>query len=246
MVQFAPFCRPAPFFMPAHPPSSIPLLQTQGLALHFDEGQTHALDGVNLCLREGEFVAITGPSGCGKSSLLNLIGTLDQPTAGELYFRGQPYSAIDDLSLFRRRNIGFVFQSFHLLPTLSALDNILVPTLGRLDADRPEARAQALLQRMGLGNKLHQFPGRMSGGERQRVAIARALINDPAIILADEPTGSLDSANAVQVLDMLAEIQRERRLTVVMVTHDSSVSARADRVIHMRDGKVESDTGSAA
>jgi putative ABC transport system ATP-binding protein len=216
------------------------------LALHFDEGRTHALDGVDLSLQEGEFVAITGPSGCGKSSLLNLIGTLDRPTSGEVYLRDQPYSAIDDFSLFRRRHIGFVFQSFHLLPTLSALDNILVPTLGRSDADQPEARARALLQRMGLGSKLHQFPGRMSGGERQRVAIARALINDPAIILADEPTGSLDSANAAQVLDMLAEIQRERTLTVVMVTHDAGVSAQAGRVIQMRDGKVESDTGSVA
>jgi len=221
------------------PAPILPLLRARALKLHFDDGQTQALDGVDLDIAEGEFVAITGPSGCGKSSLLNLIGALDKPTSGELYLRGQPYAAIKDASLFRRSNIGFVFQSFHLIPTLSALDNILAPTVGAPTPQEPaETRAKALMQRMGLGHRLQHFPAQLSGGERQRVALVRALINDPPLILADEPTGSLDTANAAQVLDLLTEFQRERGLTVIMVTHDPAVSARADRIIAMRDGKV--------
>ncbi|BBI99072.1 macrolide ABC transporter ATP-binding protein [Ferrigenium kumadai] len=215
------------------------IVRAENLALHFDDGQTRALDGIDLEIREGEFVAIVGPSGCGKSSLLNLIGTLDSPTSGELYFRSQPYSGIRDLSLFRRQNIGFIFQSFYLLPTLSALDNVLVPTIGCPGAAKEhEERARYLLSQLGLSNRLAHFPGRLSGGERQRVAIARALINDPDVILADEPTGSLDSANAAHVLDVIGELKKEKELTIVMVTHDPNVSARADRVIHMRDGKI--------
>lgn len=223
---------------PAARPSA-PIVRTEGLALHFDDGRTHALDGVGLEVAEGEFVAITGPSGCGKSSLLNLLGTLDTPTAGEIYFRGRPYAEIDDLSLFRRQNIGFIFQSFYLLPTLSALHNVLVPTIGCPgDSADHTARARELLRQLGLGNRMDHFPSAMSGGERQRVAIARALINSPDLILADEPTGSLDSANASQVLDMLDGVRREQELTVIMVTHDAGVSARADRIIRMRDGKI--------
>ncbi len=215
------------------------IVRAENLALHFDDGQTRALDGIDVKIREGEFVAIVGPSGCGKSSLLNLIGTLDSPTSGEIYFRSRPYSEIRDLSLFRRQNIGFIFQSFHLLPTLSALDNVMVPTIGCPGtAKEHEERARYLLSQLGLSNRLEHFPGRLSGGERQRVAIARALINDPDVILADEPTGSLDSANAAHVLDVIGELKKEKELTIVMVTHDPNVSARADRVIHMRDGKI--------
>ncbi|MCK9201821.1 MAG: ABC transporter ATP-binding protein [Gallionella sp.] len=221
------------------PSPQAPILSTRNLSLHFDEGQTRALDGVDIEIVEGEFVAITGPSGCGKSSLLNLIGTLDIPTSGDIHFRSRPYSALGDLSLFRRENIGFIFQSFYLLPTLSALDNVLVPTIGR--SGDHEERARALLTRLGLSNRLDHFPGKLSGGERQRVAIARALINDPDLILADEPTGSLDSANAAQVLDLLDCLRREKELTIIMVTHDANVSARADRVIPMRDGKVDAE-----
>jgi len=225
----------------SHSPHA-PILSTRNLSLHFDEGQTRALDGVDIEIIEGEFVAITGPSGCGKSSLLNLIGTLDTPTSGDIHFRSRPYSELSDLSLFRRENIGFIFQSFHLLPTLSALDNVLVPTIGRPGANGDhEERARALLSRLGLSNRLDHFPGKLSGGERQRVAIARALINDPDIILADEPTGSLDSANAAHVLNLLDCIRREKELTVIMVTHDAGVSARADRVIKMRDGKIDAE-----
>lgn len=214
------------------------IVRTEALALHFDDGQTRALEGVSIAIREGEFVAVTGPSGCGKSSLLNLIGTLDTPSAGELYFRNLAYSGMRDRSLFRRNNIGFVFQAFQLLPTLSALDNVLVPSIG-VQGTSHRAHAQALLDRLGMSHRLNHLPGKLSGGERQRIAIARALINNPALILADEPTGSLDSANAGEVLDLIGQLQQERNLTVIMVTHDANVSARADRIIRMRDGRTE-------
>ena len=217
-----------------------PVIRAENLALYFDENKTRALDGFDMEVGEGEFLAIVGPSGCGKSSLLNLIGLLDVPTSGEIYFRGNPYSSIRDLSLFRRKHIGFVFQSFHLIPTLTVLENVLVPTIaGSFSSRDYQSSARSLLSRLGLEGKLNQFPGKMSGGERQRVAIARALINNPDVILADEPTGSLDSANALQVLDLICEFKREKGLTVVMVTHDPEVSARADRAIHIRDGKLE-------
>lgn len=216
-----------------------PIFRAEGLALHFDDGRTHALDGVDLDVAAGEFVAIVGASGCGKSSLLNLIGALDTPTAGECYFRGQPYAAMLDLADFRRRHIGFVFQSFHLIPTLGVLDNVLVPTIGTPGpTGAHRSRALELLERLGLSDRLRHFPATLSGGERQRAAIARALINEPDLLLADEPTGSLDSANAAHVLDLISDIRRERGLTVVMVTHDAGVSARADRLVPMRDGKV--------
>lgn len=217
-----------------------PILHVEGLSLHFDDGQTKALNGVDLDVREGEFVSIVGPSGSGKSSLLNVIGTLDAPTSGELVFRDQPYSKIEDASLFRRENIGFIFQAFYLIPTLSALDNVIVPTIGCDGAaDEYKAHAEALLTQLGLRDRLGHFPGTLSGGERQRVAIARALINRPRMILADEPTGSLDSTNAAQVLDILTDIVKQQGLTLIMVTHDANVSARSDRIIHMRDGKIE-------
>ncbi|MBI4996966.1 MAG: ABC transporter ATP-binding protein, partial [Rhodocyclales bacterium] len=172
-------------------------------------------------------------------SLLNLIGALDAPTAGERYFRGQPYSVMLDLADFRRRHVGFVFQSFHLIPTLGVLDNVLVPTIGTPGRSAVHrARALELLERLGLADRLQHFPATLSGGERPRAAIARALINKPDLLLADEPTGSLDSANAAQVLDLISDIRRERGLTVVMVTHDAGVSAHADRLVPMRDGKV--------
>lgn len=217
-----------------------PLLRIKGLTLHFDEGRTKALNGVDLEVRAGEFVAIVGPSGSGKSSLLNVIGTLDQPSSGEISFRAQSYAALKDSSLFRRAHIGFVFQSFHLIPTLSALDNVIVATIG-CDGATSEHRTRAteLLTQLGLSDRLGHLPGKLSGGERQRVAIARALINRPEMMLADEPTGSLDSANAAQVLDILTGIVKQQGLTLVMVTHDASVSARADRIIHMRDGRIE-------
>jgi putative ABC transport system ATP-binding protein len=216
-----------------------PIFRAENLALHFDTGNTRALDGVDLEILEGEFVAVVGASGCGKSSLLNLIGALDTPTGGERYFRTRPYSAMNDLAQFRRHHIGFVFQSFHLIPTLCVLDNVLVPTIGTCGSSGAHRlRARTLLERLGLTQRLRHFPATLSGGERQRTAIARALINTPNLLLADEPTGSLDSANATQVLDLLSEIRRERGLTVIMVTHDACVSSRADRLVPMRDGRL--------
>lgn len=225
-------------------PTGAPLIRVAGLKLHFDEGKTRALNGVDIAITQGEFVAIVGPSGSGKSSLLNVLGTLDVPTAGELYFAEQSYANIKDLSLFRRNNFGFIFQGFHLIPTLTALDNVIVPTIG-CGGDRASYQAHAvqLLRDLGLSERLQHFPNQLSGGERQRVAIARALINQPRVILADEPTGSLDSANAVQVLDTLTSIVKQQGLTLIMVTHDERVSMRADRIIHMRDGKVEATAG---
>jgi len=228
-------------------PPSLPILRVDRLTLYFDDGQTKALNGVDLDIHEGEFVAIVGPSGSGKSSLLNVIGTLDMPTSGEVVFRDQPYSRIKDFSLFRRKNIGFVFQSFNLIPTLSALDNVIVPTIGcDGSANEYRARAESLLTQLGLRDRLGHFPGKLSGGERQRVAIARSLINQPCMVLADEPTGSLDSANATLVLDMLTGIVKQQGLTLIMVTHDMNISSRSDRIVHMRDGKIEHQQGAAS
>jgi len=216
------------------------MIHVENLALHFDQGNTKALDGIDVNIYEGEFVAIVGPSGCGKSSLLHLIGTLDIPTSGEIFFRARPYSTIRDLSLFRRQHIGFIFQSFHLIPTLSALDNVIVPTIGCPgSATGHKEHARSLLSKLGLRDRLDHYPSKMSGGERQRVAVARAMINNPNVILADEPTGSLDSENALQVLDVIADLRKEKGLTVIMVTHDASVSSRADRVVPVRDGKLD-------
>jgi putative ABC transport system ATP-binding protein len=224
-----------------NPPSFADIVvRGENLALHFDHGKTKALNGIDIEIREGEFVAMVGPSGCGKSSLLNLIGTLDTPTCGEIYFHSRPYSTIRDRSLFRRQHIGFIFQSFHLIPTLSALDNVVVATIGcQGSASNHRDRARGLLSKLGLRDRLDHFPSTMSGGERQRVAIARALINDPDLILADEPTGSLDSENAAHVLEVIADIRKEHGLTVIVVTHDATVSSRADRVVHVRDGKID-------
>lgn len=223
--------------------SELPFLQLIALTLHFDQGQTVALNGVNLQLRQGEFVALTGASGSGKSSLLNLIGTLESPTSGEIILENQPYQTIKDRSCFRRENFGFIFQAFHLLPTLNVLENVMVATLGTAGVtSEKQAQAESLLTQLGLKERLHHFPNTLSGGERQRVAIARALINQPKIILADEPTGNLDSKNTNQVLDLLENIVHKLGMTLIMVTHDSSVSARADRLIFMRDGRIETDS----
>jgi ABC-type lipoprotein export system ATPase subunit len=223
------------------------IVRAERLALHFDEGRTRALDGIDLAVGEGEFIAVVGPSGCGKSSLLNLIGALDRPTAGEVYFREEPYSSMRELSDFRRSHIGFVFQSFHLIPTLSATENVVVPTIGRSgSAAGHRRRADNLIEILGLGHRRDHLPATLSGGERQRVAIARALVNDPDVILADEPTGSLDSASAILVLDLMAQIRRERNLTLIIATHDAGVSARADRVVHVRDGRLDDMAGIAS
>jgi putative ABC transport system ATP-binding protein len=208
-------------------------------------GQTvHALAGVNLTIRRGEFVAITGPSGSGKSSLLNLLGCLDHPDEGHYRLEGQDVSKLDDeaTSDIRNRRIGFVFQSFHLLPRLTVLENVLLPLrFSRTPDPRAQAHAVSLLARVGLSNRQDHRPNELSGGQMQRAAIARALLMQPALLLADEPTGNLDSKSAEDVLDLFKEVHASGQ-TVVLVTHDADVAARAQRRIRLHDGKVEHDS----
>jgi len=198
----------------------------------------HPLD---LAIASGQVAAITGPSGSGKSTLLGLLAGLDAPSTGRIVIDGAEITAMseDDLARFRGTRIGFVFQFFHLLPSLTAWENVRVP-LEIAGADDPGSRADALLLEVGLGPRRHHYPSQLSGGEQQRVAIARALANDPAILLADEPTGNLDSATGHQVIDLLIEVNRKRKTTVVLVTHDPELAARADSTIALRDGRVVS------
>jgi putative ABC transport system ATP-binding protein len=200
----------------------------------------NALGGVSLVVRVSEFVVITGPSGCGKSTLLNMLGALDRPDSGEVYFRGAPLSTHRDLDQFRARQIGFVFQSFFLLPTLSARENVQVPMLeGPPLSTRVRAKkADELLDLVGLADRASHRSSQLSVGERQRVALARSLANDPVLLLADEPTGNLDSENAERVLDLLVRLKDERKLAMLIVTHSSEVAARADRIVRMKDGHV--------
>ncbi len=208
-------------------------------------GQTvHALDGIDLTIRRGEFVAITGPSGSGKSSLLNLLGCLDRPDAGRYRLEGRDVSQLDDeaTSDIRNRRIGFVFQSFHLLPRLTVLENVLLPLrFSRTPDPKASVHAASLLARVGLSDRQSHRPNELSGGQMQRAAIARALLMQPALLLADEPTGNLDSKSADDVLQLFEEVHASGQ-TVVLVTHDADVAARAQRRIRLHDGKVEHDS----
>jgi ABC-type lipoprotein export system ATPase subunit len=218
------------------------VFETIGLKKDFDDGAVQALRSLDLQIPEGEFIAITGPSGCGKTTLLQLLGGLDRPTAGTLLFKGASIPDLPDPAAYRSREIGFVFQSFHLLPTFTALENVQIPMLeNRMSSAKRRDRARELLKSLGLERRLNHFPSKLSGGERQRVAIARSLANDPSVLLADEPTGNLDSDNAAMILDLLTQIQQERRMTLVLVTHDDRIARRATRIIHMIDGHAVSD-----
>jgi len=202
--------------------------------------EIHALDGIDLRVAPGEFVAIMGPSGSGKSTLLNVLGALDRPDAGRYRLAQDEISALDDdaASDVRNRRIGFVFQSFHLLPRLTVLENVLLPQRYARHADAGAAeRAVALLERIGLGQRVGHLPGQLSGGQLQRAAIARALLNQPALLLADEPTGNLDSRSAADVLALLRELHAGGQ-TLVLVTHDPAIAAGAQRTIHLRDGRI--------
>ncbi len=220
------------------------MFEAAGLRKEFDAGQVQALRGVDLAVEAGEFVAVTGPSGCGKTTLLQMLGALDRPTAGRLLFRGRPLAELPDPAAYRAREVGFIFQAFHLLPVFTALENVQIPMF---EADwRPRERrrrAVALLEAVGLRHRLGHLPARLSSGERQRVAIARSLANGPSVLLADEPTGNLDSESAGQVLELITRIQRERGMTLVLVTHDMAVAGRASRIIRMIDGQVVPDHG---
>ena len=223
-----------------------PLVSARNLVREYAFGDTtvRALDGVDLELPGGQFVAIVGPSGAGKSTLLHILGALDQPTSGEIVVDGVALTGLGDAaaSSFRRRRVGFIFQFFNLVPTMSAWENVALPRLldnQALKKAKPEAIA--LLERVGLGDRVNHRPNELSGGQMQRVAIARSLIMDPAILLADEPTGNLDSRTGASVLDLLAGLAHDRpdRL-VVMVTHDANAAAATDQVITVRDGRVVS------
>jgi putative ABC transport system ATP-binding protein len=215
-----------------------PLLRGEALVRVYPDGDVRALRGVSLSIDEGESVAITGPSGCGKSTLLHLLGGLDRPTSGEVFFRGTPLGAMD-LDAFRARQLGFVFQSFYLLPTLTALENVQVPMFeAEFSGSERVGRASRLLDEVGLAHRNDHLPSRLSVGERQRVAIARALANDPVLLLADEPTGNLDSQAQADVLELLRRLRVERGLTLVVVTHSAEVAASADRTVRLRDGQV--------
>ncbi len=212
----------------------------------YGEGQSavHALKHVDLHIDAGEFVAIMGPSGSGKSTLLNLLSALDQPSSGTVRLDGRDIASLsdDEVTLFRRTRIGLIFQFFNLLPTLTALENVLLPVmLARRPGAEEIRRATDLLGSVGLAHRLHHKPGMLSGGEMQRVAIARAFVCEPPILLADEPTGNLDSATGADVLQLLNLQARERKTTVVMVTHDANAAQVGSRLIQIRDGKIHSD-----
>ena len=201
-----------------------------------------ALDQVSLNLRDNEFVAILGPSGSGKSTLLNMIGALDNPSRGEIYIDGINLQKEKDLSEFRQEKIGFVFQLHNLIPNLSVMDNVQIPLLHTgMSSKDMKKRANELIAAVGLESKKKQKPNKLSGGERQRVAIARALVNNPSIILADEPTGSLDSKTGQMILDLLMEMHERYNVTLIIVTHDNDVANLAERTIKIKDGRVIED-----
>ena len=219
-----------------------PLIELQDVSRIYDLGhvQVAALQGVDLAVQEGEFLAIVGPSGSGKSTLMNIVGCLDRPTGGTYTLDGTPVAELDDdgLARLRSRTIGFVFQNYNLLPRTSALENVATPLLyqGVARKDRL-ARAQAALERLGLGDRVNHIPTELSGGQQQRVAIARALVTEPALLLADEPTGNLDSSSGADVMTLLHELNAAGR-TIVMITHDVDVARVASRQVHVRDGRL--------
>ena len=217
-------------------------LEAKALTREFDEGQVKALRGVDFSIGEGEFVAIVGPSGCGKSTLLQLLGALDRPTSGTLLYRGISLPDHPNPAAYRARQVGFIFQAFHLLPTFTAAENVQIPMF-EIDRSASERRDRAceLLKLVGLDHRLDHFPSKLSGGERQRVAIARSLANGPSLLLADEPTGNLDSENAQSVLNLLIRLQQEQGRTMVLVTHDATIAERAGRILRMIDGRIVAD-----
>ena len=221
------------------------LLQLKNISREFPSTEGGAplevLRGLSMDVARGESIAIVGPSGCGKSTLLNLIGTLDQPTDGAIAFDGRNLIALndDELALLRNREMGFIFQNHHLLPQCTVMENVLVPTLAHGRAtDDDEERARHLLNRVGLGERLSHRPGQLSGGERQRVAVVRALINQPQLLLADEPTGALDQTTADQLGQLLVELNAEENVTLITVTHSEKLAARMARTVELKDGQI--------
>ncbi len=218
-----------------------PILEARNLHKSYDEGRIGALRGVDLSIQAGEFVAVSGHSGSGKSTLLHLLGGLDTPSSGSVLFRGAPLGSSIDFDTYRCDYVGFIFQAFHLLPTLRAIENVQAPMLAsRNHRGSRGQRAEALLREMGLEHRMDQHPNKLSAGERQRVAIARALANRPEILLADEPTGNLDSANSARILEILTGIQKKHGMTLIVVTHEDEIARAAPRHIRIHDGRIAS------
>ena len=219
------------------------VFEASGLKKEYDDGQVQALRGVDLRIEQGEFIAIVGQSGSGKSTLLQMLGALDHPSAGTLKYRGASLQERPDLASYRAREIGFIFQAFHLLPTFTALENVQLPMFGtRRSVSERKHRATELRKAVGLEMRLHHLPAKLSGGERQRVAIARSLANGASVLLADEPTGNLDSENAALILDLIVRLRREQNFTLILVTHDLGIARQATRLVEMKDGRIVSDT----
>lgn len=222
------------------------ILSTHGVRKTYRDGQVQALAGVSLEIKVGEFVSIMGKSGCGKSTLLHMLGGLDLPDSGEVRFRGTALKSLGTLDGFRAQEIGFVFQSFYLLPNLTAEENVQLPMFeSQLRPAQRTSKARELLTQVGLQQRFDHLPDQLSNGQKQRVAIARALANDPSVLLADEPTGALDSTHSREVMELLAQLNRQRKMTLVVVTHDSHVAQAADRIIYMQDGNVVANRADA-
>jgi putative ABC transport system ATP-binding protein len=227
----------------------VPVISVRNLVKTYTVGEVtvRALRGADMDVEKGEFVCVTGPSGSGKSTLMHILGCLDRPTSGQYFLDGKDVSRMskDDLAMIRNKKIGFVFQGFNLLSRTTALDNVELPLLynggnGMKSADRHK-RAMEVLNIVGLGNRFHHFPNQLSGGQQQRVAIARSLINDPSIILADEPTGNLDTRTSIEVMDIFQKLNRERGITIVLITHEMDIAEHGTRFVRFRDGKIQID-----
>ena len=220
------------------------LLSARGLSKSYAMGRRtlEVLRGVNLDVARGEFLALRGASGAGKSTLLHLMGGLDSPNAGEIHFDGQNLAGFSESQLthFRNRRVGFVFQAYHLLPELTALENVCLPArVARISADTAEKHGRELLARVGLGKRTDHKPFELSGGEQQRVAIARALINEPELLLADEPTGNLDSRTGGEIIELLKSLRAEKHMTLAIATHDEKIAAHAERMVQLVDGQIQ-------
>jgi len=225
-----------------HKANGAPILEARDLVKNYPNGDVTAVNNVSVAIEAGSYVSIMGPSGSGKSTLLNLLGGLDEPTSGEVYFRGKAFSEFPSLDAIRSRHLGFVFQSFHLLPTLTAVENVQIPMFeSPYSATQRKERSQMLLDVVNMSHRADQLPHRLSVGERQRVAIARSLANEPEVLMADEPTGNLDSKNGAEVLELFDRVHQEHGVTIVVITHGGEVAERAGRCLTYRDGKIIGD-----